>query len=296
MVIAPAFFSTNLVFGRNVNASVDPFLLAFMRWGMVAIILAPFVWHERKAALPIVKQHWRLLVVLGFCGMWISGAIVYLALRHTTATNGTLIYTTSPVMIILIEAAFLGRAIGKREIFGVALAFIGAALIILRGDLASLFSLTFNPGDLMILAAALSWAVYTMLQRQKAFAPLSNMALFGLAASFGALTLAPAVGFITLRGTMQWPDATAWPSIAGIVVFSSLLAFSSFQYGVRRLGASVAGIFMYLLPPYGVGMAALVLGERIEAYHLKGIALVLAGIILATFPVKLLKRFRNQPS
>ena len=74
--------------------------------------------------------------------------------------------------------------------------------------------------------------------------------------------------------------------IAGIVVFSSLLAFSGYQYGIARLGASTASVFMYLLPPYGVGLAVLVLGEPFETHHAIGIFTVLAGLVLATAPRK----------
>ena len=77
---------------------------------------------------------------------------------------------------------------------------------------------------------------------------------------------------------------SAWGGIAGIVVFSSLLAFSGFQYGIARLGASTASVFMYLLPAYGVGLAVLVLGEPFRLYHLIGIATVLGGLALATAP------------
>ncbi len=69
-------------------------------------------------------------------------------------------------------------------------------------------------------------------------------------------------------------------------MFSSLLAFSGFQFGVRTLGPSVAGVFMYLLPPYGVLMAVAILGESFEPFHAAGIALVMGGVILATLPTR----------
>ena len=293
MAAAPAFFSTNLVFGRGVANVVDPFVLAFIRWTAVALLLSPFVIREWEAVKILVIERFKLLLMLGFMGMWISGAIVYLALQKTTATNGTLIYTTSPVVILLIEALFMGRKIGLREIIGMLLAFLGVVLIVLRGDVSALLDLEFNSGDLMMILPVISWAVYSVLYRTPSLSVVSNMTLFGIVAASGAVTLLPVIIWQFFIGSFEMPQPQAWPSIAGIVVFSSLVAFSLFQYGIRTLGPSISGIFMYLLPPYGVLLAWLVLGEEPQLYHLAGIIAVVGGISLATFPVKLLAAWRK---
>ena len=99
----PLFFSSNIIFGRAVTDQVEPFTLAFIRWGVTALILLPFVGSAISANRALIRQSLHQLAVLGILGMWICGALVYLALDYTTATNGTLIYTSSPVLIILIE-------------------------------------------------------------------------------------------------------------------------------------------------------------------------------------------------
>ena len=106
-----------------------------------------------------------------------------------------------------------------------------------------------------------------------------------LVAGAGALLLAPFAAYEFATGAAMPTSLSAWGSIAGIVVFASLLAFSGFQFGVRALGASLTGIFMYLLPVYGVLLAVIFLGESFERHHMLGIALVMGGLILATFPV-----------
>ncbi len=295
MLVTPLFFSTNLIFGRGVVDEVAPFTLAFLRWAFVAVALSPFLLRERRVALPVLKANAPLVVLLGFLGMWICGALVYLALDMTTATNGTLIYTTSPVIILLIEAAFRGRRIGRREAIGSAIAFVGVAVIVLKGDLDALLSLDVNAGDLIFVGTAVAWAVYSILYRSPRLAPLSNLALFSAVAAAGALTLLPFAAAEFLLDLPMPSTASAWGSIAGIVVFSSLLAFSGFQFGVRRLGPSAAGVFMYLLPPYGVFLAVAFLGETFHPFHAAGIALVMGGIALATAPVAWLQRLCPRP-
>ena len=291
MVVTPLLFSTNLIFGRAVIGDVAPFTLAFIRWALVALVLAPFLLRERRMLRTVLTSRPWLIATLSFLGMVVCGAGVYLALTSTTATNGTLIMTSSSVFIILIEAAFFGRPIGVREAIGSAIAFAGVAVIVLKGDLAALLRLDFHWGDVLFVIAAFCWAVYSILYRAPDLRGLSNLALFGLVTLVAMLMLAPmAVVEFALGGSM--PDQAAdWVSIAGIVIFASLLAFSGFQYGVRALGASLAGIFMYLMPPFAVTMAVVFLGETFQPFHAAGIALVMGGVILATFPSR-----KAQPS
>ncbi|MAS07456.1 MAG: EamA family transporter [Ahrensia sp.] len=296
MLAAPLFFSTNLVFGRYVTGEVTPFLLATIRWAAVAAILSPLLYLHRDTVVPLLRTQWKRLAVLGFLGMGICGGGIYLALKYTTATNGTLIYTTSPVLIILLERLFLGRRSHFREMAGTLIAFAGVAVIVLRGSFETALSLSFNIGDLLVFAGAVSWAGYSILYRSEPVRHVGNLPLFALVAIFGALSNLPVALWELAEGDALPTEAHSWAAIAGIVLISSLLAFSTFQFGVRALGASIAGVFMYLLPPYGVGLAILLLGEEFHTYHAAGIALVMAGVITATFPAKLLGRLKAKPA
>lgn len=290
MLITPLFFSSNLIFGRLVIPEVAPFTLAFLRWGLAALALLPWVLASRTAALAWIRHSTWLWLVLGFLGMWICGGVVYFALGLTSATNGTLIYTTSPLIILIIERLFYGRTISWREFAGILIGFSGVAIIVLRGDLLVLLAMRFNIGDLMFVGAAIAWALYSVLLRSRPSEGLDNLAFFGLSASAGALLLAPVALAEFLLGEPMPVTTQAWTGIGGIVLLSSLLAFGGFQYGISRLGAATASIFMYLMPPYGVGLAVIVLGEPFQSYHAIGIATVLTGLVMATLKSPLRKR------
>lgn len=292
MLASPLFFSSNLVFGRYVTGEVAPFLLATMRWGAVALILSPLLVMHRASVVPLVREQWRRLALLGILGMGICGGGIYLALKYTTATNATLIYTTSPVLILLLERVFIGRRSHAREIIGTAIAFAGVAVIVLRGSIETALSLSLNIGDLLVFAGAVSWAGYSILYRSEPVRQIGNMPLFGLVAIFGALSNLPVALWEIGQGDAFPTEPHSWAAIGGIVFISSLLAFSTYQFGVRALGASIAGVFMYLLPPYGVGLAIAFLGEDFRPFHAAGIALVMAGVIIATLPAKLLRRLK----
>ncbi|MEM8749288.1 MAG: DMT family transporter [Pseudomonadota bacterium] len=290
LCVMPLFFSSNIIFGRNVVDDVEPFTLAFLRWSLTFLTLLPFAWKPLKAMRhEIIQLKWRL-VAMGFLGMWICGALVYLALKYTTATNGTLIYTSSPVLIIVIEWLFRGRKAGWRESLGIFAAFVGVVIIVVRGTWSNLTDLEFNLGDLIFVGAAIAWAIYSVGLRSPVFSTFGTLPLFTLIAGAGALTLAP-FAIVEMVALHHFPNTLfAWQNILGIVVFASLLAFSTFQYGVSHLGASLAGVYMYLLPVYGVTLAVLFLNETLALFHLWGILLVIGGVVVATAPLSLFKR------
>ena len=294
LVVMPLFFCSNIIFGRAVAGLVEPFTLAFIRWLLTALILLPIVWPQLRRQRTFVRQNFKHLALLGFLGMWVCGALVYLALNYTTATNGTLIYTSSPVLIILIEWLFRGRKAGLREALGVSLALVGVIIIIVKGSLDVLLSLTFNVGDLIFVGAAVCWAIYSVMLKAENIAPLQTLPLFMLIAAMGALLLFPFALVETIWLQTFPVSVDVWINIAGIVILASLLAFSSFQYGIKVIGPSLTGIFMYLMPVYGVSLAVIFLGEELAQFHLWGVMLVLPGVILATWPKRSLQQLQSK--
>ncbi|MGV8939377.1 MAG: DMT family transporter [Allorhizobium sp.] len=280
--LAPVFFSTNLIFGRGITGDIGPFTTAFLRWAGSALIILPFVIAERRACLAFVRANTALWLWLGFLGMGICGGFVYWALTLTSASNATLIYTTSSLFIIVFQFLFYGRALSLKELAGMAVAFSGVAAIVLKGSLAAALNLSFNIGDLGILGAAIAFALYSLALRNPATATLKPLALFGMLSISGALVLAPAAAYEFLNGGLRPDTVSDWTKLAGIILFASLAAFLCFQHAVRVFGPAMAGITLYLMPPISIVMAVLFLGEHFERYHAAGIVLVTGGLLLAT--------------
>lgn len=281
-LLVPVFFSSNLIFGRGVIGEVGPFITALIRWGGAGALMLPALYLDRRAAWDFMKEHTGLWLWLGFLSIGISGGVVYWALTLTTASNATLIYTTSSLFIILLEWRFAGRGIGGRELAGMAVAFTGVAAIVLRGEFAALTRMSFNLGDLGMLAAAIAFAIYSILLRRPAAQAMRPMSLFGLIAFSGSLLLVPPALWEVLHGGLLPQTASAWTKIGGIIVFASLAAFFCFQHTVRTFGPAMAGITLYMMPPVSIIMAMVFLDETFEYYHASGIVLVLGGVILAT--------------
>ncbi|MCB5202020.1 DMT family transporter [Neorhizobium sp. T786] len=288
--LVPVFFSTNMIFGRGIIGEVAPYTTAFLRWSGSSLLVLPFIYADRRAVTAFVRHHFWLWLALGGLGMGICGGFVYWSLTYTTAANGTLIYTTSSLFIILFQWMFSGRSIGARELTGMALAFAGVVTIVLRGDLSALLDLNFNVGDFGILVAAVSFAIYSILLKRPALQKLKPLSLFGILAISGALVLLPPTVFEFVNDGALPASASAWWKIAGMITLASLAAFYCFQQTVRVFGPTQAGVTLYLMPPVAIVMAIVFLGESFEPYHAVGILLVLGGVLLATVP----KRERPQ--
>jgi drug/metabolite transporter (DMT)-like permease len=281
----PLFFSSNLVIGRAAVGSIEPFTLAFLRWSGALLLLLPIAVGGLAAHRIVLVSQWRWFGVLGALAMGVCGALVYVALQYTTASNATLIYTTSPLFILVLEWAFRGRRIQAREALGIVLAMAGIAAIVAHGDWRRLTQMTFNVGDLLILLAAIAWAVYSVAMRRPSFASLPTATVFAATCIAGVIILAP-FALIETVYTQRFPvEAAQWQAIFGLALVSSVLAFLSYQFAVKIKGPALTGIFMYLMPPFGVGLAVVALGETLQLYHGVGFGLILAGLVLATAPV-----------
>lgn len=277
----PLLFASNLVIGRAAIDSVEPWMLAFLRWGGAFLLLVP-IWASTARHRRAISHAAPRVVLLGFLGLWICGGLVYLALRYTTATNATLIYATAPIMIVALERILRTRAVTSLQWLGMVVAFAGVAVVVLRGEWAALAALSFNVGDVIMLGCALAWAFYSVLLKDARLETLPTGVLFTGVVAAGTVLLAPAALLEALVVGVGPFTAEAWVSVLALAVIPSVLAFSSYQHGVKRLGASVTGLFMYLLPAYGVALAVVFLGERLHVYHLVGMALIIAGVVLAS--------------
>lgn len=279
--IAPALWSVNYLVARWAPGVIAPHMLALARWAVAVLLLGAFCWREIVAKRrDVVAEGWHFLV-LGALGMWICGAFVYVGARHTSAVNIGLLYAMSPVLIALGSSIWLRERFGSWQWLGVALALGGLVHILIRGHWNALAAVRINPGDLWIAVAVVSWAAYSLLLRAwpSAFGALARLTLI---ACGGVIVLLP----FTLWEALYWlPSTLSWKS-AGLVLAAALLpgaaAYGAYSFMQRVLGAARVGMVLYLGPIYSAVIAWLVLGERIEAFHLVGALSILLGIWLST--------------
>lgn len=279
--IAPALWSVNYLVGRSAVDTVAPHALAFGRWLIAFLLLGAISWREIAAHPIAIRRDWKQCLVLGALGMWICGAFVYVGARTTVATNISLIYSTSPVMIALASRFVLKERMGAIQFLGVALAFVGVLHIVVKGRWSGLGQVEFTVGDAWILVAMLSWTVYSLLLKAWP-SPFGPSARLTLIMAGGLVVLAP---LTVVEALLFMPTQVSWASLGyvlAVALFPGLGAYLAYSFMQRELGAARVGVVLYLGPIYAAAAAWLVLGEPVLDFHWVGAALILPGIYLST--------------
>ena len=272
--------ASNLIVARGGVDFVPPISLAFWRWTFVFIILLPFTYFSLKKNYSIIKKEFKKLFFLGAMGCGVCGAFPFLAGQTTTVTNMGIIYTSSPIFIILISAIFFNEKINLFKITGLFACLIGVFTIIIKGDLNLLVNLNFTIGDLWMLGAAIGWALYSIyLFYWKS--ELSLLQRFTLVSFFGALSLLPfyIAEEIFVARTVFNQEFYLWALFAAI--FPGIIAFTLYTQAQKNLGASLTGFTLYVFTIYGAIYGYFIFDEKLESYHYLGTALVFLGVYLA---------------
>ena len=280
LTLTVLFWSGNMVVGRGLREAVPPMSLAFARWTLALLLTLPFAWPHLKTLRGMTRKQWGVLVVLGVLGVGAYNTLAYVALVHTTATNAALLNCFIPIAIIAISW-FLGHQARLLESIGVGVSFVGVMVIVSRGDPVVLAGLSLNAGDLWMLAAVLSWALYTLGLKWRP-AGLHPMALLATLTMICLLVLAPLVWVELSSGARLHLTTPALFGVAYTGIFPAFLGYVFYNRAVGEVGASRAGLFIHLMPAFSTVLAMLFLGEAPRAYHFFGIALILTGIWLTT--------------
>lgn len=282
LTLTVLFWSINWVIGRAIAGHVSPLALTFIRWVVAFAIMLPFALPQIRAQWPAIRRHWKLIAWLGFWGTGLHNAFAYAGLHYTTATNGVILNSSVPIMIIVVGWLAYRDTITRGQALGVAISFTGVLSILTRGDLGVLATFALNKGDLIVLAGMIFWAAYTVFLRMKP-AELGGLAMLTCCSVVGIVLLLPlfAAEMIFWGGHIEVRPATL-AAMAYVAIFPSFVGYVFWNRAVAEVGSNVAGIFMHLMPVFGSVLAWIFLGERIELFHVVGIALILGGITLTS--------------
>ena len=279
LFIQPIFMASNLIVARGAAEFVPPISLAFWRWLICFLILLPFTYNYLLKNYKSYKSELSKTFILGFLACGICGAFPFIAGKTTTIINMGIIYSSSPIFIILIYKIFFKEKINLIRILGVLICIFGVLAIIIKGNIKLLFLLKFTSGDLWMLGASMGWAFYTIyLFNWKSVMPILER--FTIIAMFGAISLLPffILENIYISETTYDLNFLFWVLFAAIS--PSIIAFLLFNYVNKKLGASITGSVLYLYTVYGAFYGLLLFNENIELYHYVGTLLVFIGIFL----------------
>ncbi|MGE3866837.1 MAG: DMT family transporter, partial [Hyphomonadaceae bacterium] len=159
------FWAGNSIAGRLLADAVPPLTFTFWRWAVALLLITPFAWRHIRADAPALLRHWPMILGLAATGAGSFGALLYIGLQTTTALNSLVLQAAIPPIVLLLAVLILREKAGAAQMLGIAVSLIGVLVILTKGHLERLLSLSFNPGDAYILAAVLLNSGYSILLR-----------------------------------------------------------------------------------------------------------------------------------
>ena len=255
---------------------VPPFSLAFIRMALASLIMIFFIYKNLKIdKIDRLNFFWAALA-----GVTLNLSFFFFGLKLTQAINASFLVASVPIFTILAAHFYLKEKVTLRLICAAAIGLGGVVLII--GVPKGSTGFTQTLGNLLLLAAALSWVAHEIVAKKLLKKYDSSVVAF-YTMSIGAATLLPLSLFelITNPNWFQYVTAKGLLGILFGIIFASLIAYWAWQKGLSQLSAGEASFFFYLDPVSGVILSMILLGEKITSSLIIGGLAISAGVILA---------------
>ena len=282
LCFASLFWSGNFVIGRfsSLENIVSPLSLAFYRWVIAFLILTPFCLQKAVKELPLLKKQPGMIFLIILTGPTLFNTLVYLGLTATTVINSLLIISTTPMLIILLNKLLYKAQTNIFQMIGIFISLIGVCYVIAKGSFQNIFDSEFYFGDLFILLAVTSWALYSIFLKKNETG-VSGFSFLYLSFVFTVILLFPVYLYdIFIQDNFINIDQKTLLVIGYTGIFPSIISYMCWNTGVALIGPNKSGPFLHLMPIFGGILAFLVFRETLEIYHYAGILSVIVGIII----------------
>jgi len=282
LILATLFWSGNFIVGKAASLfEIPPFTLNFYRWTFAWLILAPFTLKEIYRSKSHILKNLKYVLILGITSITLFNSIVYYSLQFTQVISGVLMISTIPVMIILFSSLLKIEKTNFFQLIGVFFSMMGVIVIVSQLNLEKIKELSFNKGDLSIIVAMLSWALYSALLKRKKL-ELSQLSLLQVIISAGLIFLLPVYLIEMSLGRHVVLELPFFLTLSYVVLFPGLASFICWIKGIAIIGANRSGIFLHLMPIFSTILAIIIFKEKFMIYHLIGAILIITGIVLSS--------------
>ncbi|MFH2109270.1 MAG: DMT family transporter, partial [Patescibacteria group bacterium] len=292
--------------------SLPTFTFLFIRLAISSIAVLPILLVKLKKT-PLKLPQIPALFFIPFFGQTISLGLVFLALDRTSALDGAILGSISPIMISIAGVILLHEVITKREKIGTAIALLGTLIIIFQPWAESGFSLHdgFREkllGNVLMVGYLLANTAYTIATKRyfKKYPKTDPFIKISLGFIVGAITFFPLSmlelsSLTTVSGiaALTFPPLTAILSLLYMAIFSGVIAYFLYEMALKYIEASEASVFTYLQPVIAIPASFILLGEVPTGVFMMGGAVIAMGVYLAEtkkfpyFPASFKRSFKD---
>ncbi len=275
MLTAVSLWGPSFVATKVALREAPPFTIAFMRFFVASGFLYPLWWLSGERVTLSAKSR-RDLLLGGLVGVTAYFTLENLGVQLTTASDAALLMAAIPVICLIAEAAWLRQTISWRRGLGIVVSILGVFLVI--GQAPAFGGENRLRGDLLVMAAALCWAVYSLLGRRLNRYP--KLTVVAHQTMYGALMLFP----FALSEFARWHRLSLATviSILYLGLMCSAITYLLYNYALKALAASQVSTFLNLVPIIGVIAGVLLLGEQTQLIQILGGGVILAGVVMST--------------
>ena len=287
MIFTNIFFAINLSAVKHLtnNHLVQAFGLNVVRVG-ISVLLFWGLYLLKPVNIKIEKSDRMRLFLCAVAGIAINQLLFIKGLSLTYPIHAALLLLITPILIVFIAAWILKERLGLLKVIGLALGISGALVLVLAKD-SSGSGDNVLLGDLFIIINAISYTIYFIIVKPL-MVKYNAVVVLRWVFTIGLVLVLP-FGWLEFT-EIPWERYTAvdFTSMGLIVITGTFLAYLFNLYGIKILGPSVAGFYIYTQPVFAALIAMFFLHEQLALYKVIAAILIFSGVFLAN------KQFRKE--
>lgn len=265
---------------KSAYSEFTPLAFTAVRFALASVALLALLTLIRQP-LRIERADLPRVAAVGLAHIALYQIFFSVGLKYTTASNSILIINTAPVMTVALAWVTRSERPSGRQLIGLLLAAAGVVVLVQASGSISPGHLK---GDLITLLGAMSYAV-TPIVILPLYQRYSTLTVMAAATAFGSVLLL-VVGLPELLQQSWTISARAWMVMAYAAFGAGVVGYVFWYEAIRRIGPARIAAFSYLMPPFGVLVAVLLLRETFGLQHVAGGLVTVAGVVLARWPSK----------
>ena len=281
----------NFFFGTTVIAvkHISPALISPLALTAIRISVTTFLFWSLFAARPIkmgiTKKDFLLLAFCAVVGISMNQTFSMRGMSLTSPIHASLLILTTPIAITFLAAWLLKESLNTLKLIGLFLGISGGALLVFSRDLSSIASDQQSLGDLFVIMGALSYSTY-VISIKPLMAKYKAMHILQWVFLFGAFASVP-LGWKDIT-KVAWPsfDGISWFCLAYIVLGATFFAYQLMNYGIRKLGASITGSYIYTQPFFATLASMIILHETLSLPKIGAAGLIMGGVFISNYKRK----------
>ncbi len=277
IIIQQLIASGTHIVAKGITFELEPAFILLIRSALASLFYIIWLSFRNKSVKKIDKKDYYKVILLGLLNIPLNQFLFLQGLKYTTAPNMALAYALTPAFVLIIAVIFLKEKTNAKKLTGVAIAIIGAAVVLLERGL--IFTEDSLLGDFLALAASFSWALYTIIGRNFS---IKYGAIYstGLAMTTGFLLFVPIFLILPVSFAIETITAVNWLQLIYLGVITSGVGYAIWYYALTKTEASKVAVFNNLQPVMTTILSIIFFGTSLTPFFVIGGLLIIGGVYL----------------